>query len=119
MGICDWRSDVCSSDLVQDDAAVEGRPHVEAACRRHRAVDPQQRDGAEALLAVGRVAEAGALLAKPEAARVVPGDYKRRDYLRMELARQSGDPRAVLEIADAALDDWPPDRKSTRLNSSH
>src|SRR3546814_14123001 len=69
---------------VQDYAAVEGRPHVEAACRRHRAVDPQQRDGAEALLAVRRVAEARPLQARPEAARVVPGDYTRRDTLPQE-----------------------------------
>src|SRR5690606_3823034 len=59
----------------------------------------------------GRLAEAGRLLAMPDAARVVPGDYKRRDYLRMELARQGGDPRAVLRIADTALDDWPPERR--------
>ncbi|GAA3914159.1 winged helix-turn-helix domain-containing protein [Luteimonas lutimaris] len=78
--------------------------------------DPAQRANvllgrAEALIAVGRLAEAGKLLAMPEAAQVVPGDYKRRDYLRMELARQAGDPRAVMRIADAALDDWPPERR--------
>lgn len=78
--------------------------------------DPAQRANillgrAEALLAVGRLGEAGKLLAMPEASRVVPGDYKRRDYLRMELARQAGDPRAVVSIADAALTDWPPARR--------
>lgn len=78
--------------------------------------DPAQRANillgrAEALLAVGRLSEAGKLLAMPEAARVVPGDYKRRDYLRMELARQAGDPRAVVRIADAALADWPSSRR--------
>lgn len=100
--------------LLQPEAALEESGRAWALLPRIR--DPAQRANillgrAEALLAVGRLAEAGALLAKPEAARVVPGDYKRRDYLRMELARQSGDPRAVLEIADAALDDWPPERR--------
>ncbi len=78
--------------------------------------DPAQRANlllgrAEALIAVGRLAEAGRLLAMPDAGHVVPGDYKRREYLRMELARQAGDPRAVMRIADAALDDWPPARR--------
>lgn len=100
--------------LLRPDAALAESGRAWALLPRIR--DPAQRANillgrAEALLAMGRLAEAGALLAKPEAARVVPGDYKRRDYLRMELARQSGDPRAVLEIADAALDGWPPERR--------
>src|SRR5690606_18025957 len=81
-----------------------------------RVRDPAQRANlllgrAEALIAAGQLAEAGRLLAMPDTAQVVPGDYKRRDYLRMELARQAGDPRTVLRIADAALDDWPADRR--------
>lgn len=100
--------------LLQPQAALaqSGRGH--ALLPRIR--DPAQRANlllarAEALIAVGRLAKAGKLLAMPEAARVVPGDYKRRDYLRMELARQAGDRRAVMRIADAALDGWPPARR--------
>src|SRR5690606_35362459 len=100
--------------LLQPKAALAESGRGSALLPRVR--DPAQRANlllgrAEALIAAGRLAEAGRLLAVPDAARVVPGDYKRRDYLRMELARQGGDPRAVLRIADAALDDWPPERR--------
>jgi DNA-binding winged helix-turn-helix (wHTH) protein/tetratricopeptide (TPR) repeat protein len=100
--------------LLKPEAALAESDRAWALLPRIR--DPAQRANillgrAEALLAVGRLAEAGKLLAMPEAAQVVPGDYKRLDYLRMELARQAGDPRAVAKIADAALADWPPDRR--------
>src|SRR5690606_34972781 len=100
--------------LLQPQAALAESERGSALLPRVR--DPAQRANlplgrAEALIASGRLAEAGRLLAMPETAQVVPGDYKRRDYLRMELARQAGDPRTVLRIADAALDDWPADRR--------
>jgi len=100
--------------LLQPQAALAESERGSALLPRVR--DPAQRANlllgrAEALIASGGLAEAGRLLAMPETAQVVPGDYKRRDYLRMELARQAGDPRTVLRIADAALDDWPADRR--------
>ncbi|HVI59720.1 MAG TPA: winged helix-turn-helix domain-containing protein [Luteimonas sp.] len=100
--------------LLQPQAALAESDRAWALLPRIR--DPAQRANvilgrAEALLAVGRLAEAGRLLAMPEAGHVVPGDYKRLDYLRMELARQAGDPRAVVRLADAALADWPPERR--------
>src|SRR5690606_7340129 len=100
--------------LLQPRAALAESERGSALLPRVR--DPAQRANlllgrAEALIAAGQLAEAGRLLAMPETAQVVPGDYKRRDYLRMELARQAGDPQAVLRIADAALDDWPADRR--------
>ncbi|MDN5782417.1 MAG: tetratricopeptide repeat protein, partial [Luteimonas sp.] len=100
--------------LLRPEAALTESDRAWALLPRVR--DPAQRANillgrADALLAVGRLAEAGKLLAMPEAGRVVPGDYKRRDYLRMELARQADDPRGVVRIADAALADWPPARR--------
>jgi DNA-binding winged helix-turn-helix (wHTH) protein/tetratricopeptide (TPR) repeat protein len=100
--------------LLQPREALAESDRIQALLPRIR--DPAQRANvilgrAEALLAVGRLAEAGRLLAMPEAGHVVPGDYKRLDYLRMELARQGGDPRAVVRLADAALADWPPERR--------
>jgi DNA-binding winged helix-turn-helix (wHTH) protein/tetratricopeptide (TPR) repeat protein len=100
--------------LLQAGAALRDSDRLWALLPRLR--DPAQRanvmlDRAEALLAVGRLGEAGQLLADPETGRVVPGDYKRRDVLRVELARQSRDFAAAARLADAALADWPPERR--------
>jgi DNA-binding winged helix-turn-helix (wHTH) protein/tetratricopeptide (TPR) repeat protein len=78
--------------------------------------DPAQRANAilgraEAMIAAGRLAEADQLLRMPETAHVVPGDYKRRDFLRMELAHGDDDPREVVRIADATLEAWPSERR--------
>jgi len=78
--------------------------------------DPAQRANvilgrAEAMIAVGRLAEADQLLRMPDTAHVVPGDYKRRDFLRMELAHGDDDPREVVRIADATLEAWPAARR--------
>jgi DNA-binding winged helix-turn-helix (wHTH) protein/tetratricopeptide (TPR) repeat protein len=65
---------------------------------------------AEALTALGRLREARDLLQLPEAKPVAPGDFRRREYLVMDLARQSGDARSTALLAGAALKDWPVDR---------
>lgn len=64
---------------------------------------------AEALLTVGRTREARELLQLPAAAVVPPGDFHRREYLAMEIARLSGDARSAALLGDAALRDWPLD----------
>jgi tetratricopeptide (TPR) repeat protein len=74
--------------------------------------DPGQRANviltrAEALIASGRVSDAGDLLRMPEIRHVVPGEFRRPEFLRMEIARQRNDPQAVLRVADTALRDWP------------
>ncbi len=78
--------------------------------------DPAQRANivlarAEALIADGRLDQAGQLLRRDDAVPVVPGDYRRREFLGIELARQAGRADAVLQQAEAALRDWPPDRR--------
>ena len=100
--------------LLQPDAALKESARTWALLPRIR--DPAQRANvilgrAEALIAIGRLGEADRLLRMPETATVVPGDYKRREFLRMELARQGDDPREVVRIADAALATWPPERR--------
>jgi hypothetical protein len=100
--------------LLQPDLALKESARTWALLPRIR--DPAQRANvilgrAEALIAIGRLGEADRLLRMPETATVVPGDYKRREFLRMELARQGGDPRAVVRIADAALATWPAERR--------
>src|SRR5690606_35029222 len=80
---------------------------------RERVRDPAQDANlllgrTEVLIANGRLSEARDLLRLPEADKVVPGDFRRREFLQMELAWQAGDPRSTALLADQALRDWPP-----------
>jgi tetratricopeptide (TPR) repeat protein len=100
--------------LLRPEAALMESARAWALLPRIR--DPAQRANvilgrAEAMIAVGRLAEADRLLRMPETTHVVPGDYKRRDFLRMELAHGADDPREVVRLADAALETWPPERR--------
>jgi DNA-binding winged helix-turn-helix (wHTH) protein/tetratricopeptide (TPR) repeat protein len=75
--------------------------------------DPTQRADlvlarAEALLAVGRLREAGRLLAMPEAGQALASEHGRRERLQVELAMRNGAAARATAIADAALRDWPP-----------
>lgn len=100
--------------LLRPEAALKESARAWALLPRIR--DPAQRANvilgrAEAMIAVGRLAEADQLLRMPDTAHVVPGDYKRRDFLRMELAHGGDDPREVVRIADATLETWPIERR--------
>lgn len=80
-----------------------------------RVRDPTQRaelilTRAEVLVVAGRLREAGALLAMPEAAQEVPNDFGRLDYLKVDLARRAGEETRAVAMADAALRGWPADR---------
>ena len=80
---------------------------------RERVRDPAQSANlllgrTEVLIANGRLSEARDLLQLPEADKVVPGDFRRREFLQMELAWQAGDPRSTVLLAGQALRDWPP-----------
>lgn len=79
---------------------------------RERIRDPAQRANlllgrAEVLIATGQLSEARDLLQRPEAGTVVPGDFRRREFLRMELAWRAGDSRSAVLLADQALHGWP------------
>lgn len=79
---------------------------------RERILDPAQRANlllgrAEVLIATGQLSEARELLQRPEAGTVVPGDFRRREFLQMELAWHAGDPRSAALLAERALHDWP------------
>lgn len=65
---------------------------------------------AEALMAVGRLREAGQLLTSAEAGRTAPLIYGYHNYLRAQLARRVGRPDQTVTLADAALSAWPSDR---------
>jgi DNA-binding winged helix-turn-helix (wHTH) protein/tetratricopeptide (TPR) repeat protein len=77
-----------------------------------RSPDPTLRlaahlDRANALVALGRFAEARRVLEDPAiAATTTPAYEQRRAQSLVELARRGGDPRAAVRIADAALADW-------------
>ncbi len=62
---------------------------------------------AEVLTAVGRLREARDLLRETENATFAAGDYRRREYLQMDLARQAGDLRSTVLLAQDALQGWP------------
>ncbi|GAB2608336.1 winged helix-turn-helix domain-containing protein [Novilysobacter erysipheiresistens] len=79
---------------------------------RERIRDPAQRANlllgrAEVLIATGQLSEARELLQRPEAGTVVPGDFRRREFLQMELAWHAGDPRSAALLAEEALREWP------------
>ena len=77
-----------------------------------RSPDPTLRlaahlDRANALVALGRFAEARRVLEDPAiAATTTPAYEQRRAQSLVELAWRGGDPRAAVRIADAALADW-------------
>jgi len=97
--------------LLDREAALAESERAWAMLPRMR--DPTQRADlfltrAEVLIMVGRLREAGRLLAMPESAQAAPSDFGRRDYLRLDLARRSGENRQAAAIADAVLRSWPP-----------
>ncbi|HJR74329.1 MAG TPA: winged helix-turn-helix domain-containing protein [Luteimonas sp.] len=61
----------------------------------------------EALMAVGRMREARELMLRDDAAVPIPAEPHLRDYLMIELARRSGDPRSAALLAERALRAWP------------
>lgn len=63
----------------------------------------------EALMAVGRMREARELMLRQDAAVPIPAEPHLRDYLMIELARRSGDPRSAALLAERALRAWPVD----------
>lgn len=63
----------------------------------------------EALMAVGRMREARELMLREDAAVPIPAEPHLRDYLMIELARRSGDPRSAALLAERALRTWPTD----------
>ena len=65
---------------------------------------------AEALSAVGRMREARDLLQRRDADPGAGGDFGRREFLLMELARLGGDARSTALLGTAALRDWPAER---------
>src|SRR3546814_8784684 len=104
MRISDWSSDVCSSDLAAPQAAGEGpRQRVDASAGRRDGgiLAPWRDDGNHAL---ARLVEGknGAAAARPQA---------------LGIARHAQQDAIQLEALGQGLQH--PDRKSTRLNSSH
>jgi DNA-binding winged helix-turn-helix (wHTH) protein/tetratricopeptide (TPR) repeat protein len=91
--------------LVASDRALQLVP---------RTPDPALRlavhvDRANALVALGRLHEAGAVLGDPAiAAETAPPYELRRAQGHIALAHAAGDDRRVVALADAALADWPP-----------
>src|SRR3546814_10374644 len=111
MGICDWSSDVCSSDLrravvsveriqLETAARIENRQATIGEPRKLPAVRTKRREIPERIEKAARVDQA--------TTEAVPD--------RDRVARQAHQPRAV--VIESQIDHRL-DRKSTRLNSSH
>ena len=101
--------------LLQTDAALAESELAWSMLAQLR--DPTQRADvvltrAEALIAVGRLREAGQLLAMPEAGQAQGSEHGRRESLQVELALRSGAAARATRIADAALRAWPQDQNS-------
>src|SRR3546814_8383805 len=110
MRISDWSSDVCSSDLAEDDLAPRGVDRViDVDDRRFRAFEAVEA-GAD---------EVGAALGEHLRGDVV-GDAAVLDEAgdEVELGR-AGAGEADFDFLEADADEQVEDRKSTRLNSSH
>src|SRR3546814_2495908 len=107
MRISDWSSDVCSSDLGEDEQV--GPTDLAAVFLLHR---PQQAARLVEIAVVGPTVERGeALLPGIRAAATVGGTISAR-----AVPRHADEERTIMPIVGR-----PPrlDRKSTRLNSSH
>src|SRR3546814_2615403 len=103
MRISDWSSDVCSSDLLQDEGALAGPSRPQDQCAR-----PLLQPAAEKRV---ELAQAAAPRPPVEALAVLG-----RDQAREHLHAPGPDDHVVMAAAEClpAID-----RKSTRLNSSH
>ena len=108
------RSALSATHLLRLDAAAALAASDGTLRLLPRTADPTLRlavhlDRANALIALGRLAEAKRLLEDPAiAAATTPPYEQRRTQTRVELAWRSGAPEAAVAIADAALADWPP-----------
>lgn len=98
--------------LLQHAAATADSDRAWALMPRLR--DPAQRADvvltrAAVMLATGRLAEAGRLLAGPDAAQALASEHGKRELLQVDLAIAGGTPARAVAIADAALSTWPVD----------
>src|SRR3546814_6001251 len=106
MRISDWSSDVCSSDLLLE--AVTGLPVATAAPQHRRQMGARN-----------RVAERDSQIAE-QCPRLVAGDrYLGAVGVANLQAAEQGDGDGAAAILARSLHPRRPDRKSTRLNSSH
>src|SRR3546814_4833753 len=104
MRISDWSSDVCSSDLPGDREAGEAKPTEQEHERRIAGYD--SKIGAE----------------RPRFAARMPGLARAERFAHRQEEKQGDEkPRRAEDIKGAAPSQQlrQPDRKSTRLNSSH
>src|SRR3546814_8695591 len=111
MRISDWSSDVCSSDLIHAILPRRGRGTTRRVVEGHRRLTRRARLNGPHISGKGAVTHY--LIGK--ANRLCP-----TTMLRMVPLPQGGGSSAHHPKADAATSLQPrPDRKSTRLNSSH
>lgn len=107
------RSALSATHLLRLDARAALSANDGALRLLPRTADPTLRlavhlDRANALIALGRLADAKRLLDDPAiAAATTPPYEQRRAQTRVELAWRSGAPAAAVAIADAALAEWP------------